>query len=113
MSGSGLITGQRLFDRFNEHLNGAKIEDLATRFVAIATELDTVHEIWLRRGLIVDAVRASSAIPGLVRPVRVNRRWLVVGQSHSGLGLPGAGRARRRCGEFERRPVRQRCNTGP
>lgn len=79
MGGSGLTTGQRLFDRFNEHLNGAKIETLDRRFVAIATELETGHEIWLKRGSIIDAVRASSAIPGLVRPVRVSRRWLVDG----------------------------------
>lgn len=79
MSGSGLITGQRLFDRFNQHLNGAKIEDLETRFVAIATELGTGHEIWLQRGSIVSAVRASSAIPGLVRPIKINTRWLVDG----------------------------------
>ncbi len=79
MTGSGLITGQRLFDRFNEHLNDSKIEILDTRFVAIATELGTGHEIWLRRGSIVDAVRASSAIPGIVRPVNVSGRWLVDG----------------------------------
>ncbi len=79
MSGSGLITGQRLFDRFNEHLNASRIEDQDTRFVAIATELATGHEIWLRRGSIVDAVRASSAIPGIVRPVNIGGRWLVDG----------------------------------
>lgn len=79
LTGSGLIAGQRLFDRFNEHLNGSKIEDLDTRFVAIATELGTGHEIWLRRGSLVDAVRASSAIPGIVRPVSIGGRWLVDG----------------------------------
>lgn len=79
MTGSGLITGQRLFDQFNKHLKDAKIEDLDRRFAAIAAELDTGHEIWLKRGSIVDAVRASSAIPGIVRPVRINRRWLIDG----------------------------------
>ena len=79
MSGSGLISGQRLFDRFNEDLDGLKIEDFDVRFAAIATELATGHEIWLRRGSIIDAVRASSAIPGIVRPVSVNGRWLVDG----------------------------------
>ena len=79
MTGSGLITGQRLFDRFNLHLNGSKIEDHDTRFAAVATELGTGHEIWLRRGSIVNAVRASSAIPGIVRPVKVGGRWLVDG----------------------------------
>ena len=79
VSGSGLIAGQRLFDRFDDHLNGLSIEKLPTKFVAIATELATGHEVWLRRGRVTDAVRASSAIPGIVRPVRLNGRWLVDG----------------------------------
>ena len=79
VSGSGLIGGQRLFDRFDGHLKGLKIEDLSTRFAAIATDLGTGNEIWLRRGRVTDAVRASSAIPGIVRPVRLNGRWLIDG----------------------------------
>jgi NTE family protein len=79
VSGSGLIAGQRLFDRFDDHLSGLRIEDLPTRFAAIATDLAGGHEIWLRRGHVNDAVRASSAIPGIVRPVRLNGRWLIDG----------------------------------
>jgi NTE family protein len=79
VSGSGLIAGQRLFARFDEHLSGLRIENLPTRFAAIATDLTTGHEIWLRHGCVNDAVRASSAIPGIVRPVRLNGRWLIDG----------------------------------
>jgi NTE family protein len=79
VSGSGLIAGQRLFDRFDDHLRGLKMEELPTRFAAIATDLSSGHEVWLRRGSVIDAVRASSAIPGIVRPVKLNRRWLVDG----------------------------------
>lgn len=79
VSGSGLIAGQRLFDRFDDHLRGYKIEDLPTRFAAIATDLSSGQEVWLRRGNVIDAVRASSAIPGIVKPVNVNGRWLVDG----------------------------------
>jgi NTE family protein len=79
VSGSGLIAGQRLFDRFEEHLRGIKIEDLSLRFASIATDLSTGQEVWLRRGNIIDAVRASSAIPGIVKPVSINGRWLIDG----------------------------------
>jgi NTE family protein len=79
VSGSGLIAGQRLFDRFDDHLSGLTIENLPIRFAAIATDLTTGHEIWLRRGCISEATRASSAIPGIVRPVRLNGRWLIDG----------------------------------
>ena len=79
VSGSGLIAGQRLFDKFDDHLSGLKIENLSTRFAAIATDLAGGHEIWLRHGYVNDAVRASSAIPGIVRPVKLNGRWLIDG----------------------------------
>jgi NTE family protein len=79
VSGSGLIAGQRLFDRFEDHLRGLKIEDLPVRFAAIATDLSTGQEVWLRRGSVIDAVRGSSAIPGIVKPVRIQGRWLVDG----------------------------------
>lgn len=79
VSGSGLIAGQRLFDRFEDHLRGLKMGDLPIRFAAIATDLSSGHEVWLRRGSVIDSVRASSAIPGIVRPVNLNGRWLVDG----------------------------------
>lgn len=79
IAGSGLISGRRLFDRFDVHLNGCRIEGLPVRFVAIATDLKTGNEVWLRRGSVSDAVRASSAIPGVVRPVNLGGRWLLDG----------------------------------
>jgi NTE family protein len=79
VSGSGIISGQRLFDRFDDHLKDLRIEQLPTRFVAVATELATGHEVWLRRGRLTDALRASSAIPGIVQPVRWNGTWLIDG----------------------------------
>jgi NTE family protein len=49
------------------------------RFTAVATEIGTGHEIWLSRGQLVDAVRASYALPGIFRPVKINGRWLFDG----------------------------------
>ena len=49
------------------------------RFAAIATEIGTGHEIWLTRGRLVDALRASYALPGIFPPVRLGGRWLVDG----------------------------------
>jgi NTE family protein len=78
-SGTGLIGGQRLCERLDRHLGTRGIEELPTRFTAVATELGTGHEVWLSRGPIVDAVRASYAIPGIFKPVKVNGRWLFDG----------------------------------
>jgi len=78
-SGSGLITGQRLCNVLDARLKGIAIEDMSKRFVAVATELGTGHEIWLSRGRLVDAMRASYALPGIFRPVAIDGRWLFDG----------------------------------
>jgi NTE family protein len=49
------------------------------RFATIATEVGTGHEIWLTRGRLVDALRASYALPGIFPPVWLGGRWLVDG----------------------------------
>ena len=56
-----------------------RIDDLPIRFAAIATEFNTGHEIWLTRGRLADALRASYALPGIFPPVRIGGRWLVDG----------------------------------
>lgn len=78
-AGTGLISGQRLCDRLEQHLGDRNIEDLGTRFTAVATEIGTGHEHWLSRGRLVDAVRASYALPGVFKPVKVHGRWLFDG----------------------------------
>ena len=78
-SGSGLITGQRLCNVLDDRLKDASIEALPKRFVAVATEIGTGHEVWLSRGRIVDAMRASYALPGIFRPVAIDGRWLFDG----------------------------------
>jgi NTE family protein len=49
------------------------------RFCTIATELVTGHEIWLTRGPLVQAMRASYALPGIFDPVLLRGRWLMDG----------------------------------
>jgi len=78
-AGSGLITGQRLSTRLEQHLQQFNIEQLERRFGAVATELGTGHEVWLNRGSLVNALKASFALPGIFRPVQINGRWLIDG----------------------------------
>ena len=78
-SGSGLINGQRLCDILDRQLKGITIEAMEKRFVAVATEIGTGHEVWLSHGRLVDAMRASYALPGIFRPVAINGRWLFDG----------------------------------
>ncbi|MGE3145444.1 MAG: patatin-like phospholipase family protein [Pseudorhodoplanes sp.] len=79
LNGSGLIGGSRLGNRLEATLQDRRIEELPLHFAAIATELGSGHEIWLTRGRLVDAVRASYALPGVFSPVYLGGRWLVDG----------------------------------
>jgi NTE family protein len=78
-AGSGLISGQRLSEELKDHLKNVQIEKLEKKFVAVATELKSGHEIWLSKGPLVPAMHASYALPGIFRPVKINNRWLVDG----------------------------------
>lgn len=78
-AGTGLISGQRLCERLEAHLTGMTIEELPRRFTAVATEIGTGHEVWLSRGALVNAMRASYALPGIFRPVKIDGRWLFDG----------------------------------
>ena len=79
LSGSGLIRGGHLAKQLEVALTDSRIDDLPIRFAAIATEFNTGHEIWLTRGRLVEALRASYALPGIFSPVLIGGRWLVDG----------------------------------
>jgi NTE family protein len=79
LSGSGLINGQRLNMVLEQELGDVEIEDTLLPYTAVATEFGTGHEVWLQRGRLVEAMRASYAIPGIFRPVRIDGRWLFDG----------------------------------
>jgi NTE family protein len=79
LNGSGLIGGTKLAAQLEAAMGQNMIEDLPVKFATIATEVRTGHEIWLTHGRIVDAMRASYALPGIFAPVLVGDRWLVDG----------------------------------
>ena len=75
----GMMRGDRLMRRIREVLDDRDIEDLAVPFAAVATRLETGHEVWLRSGSMLHAVRASSGLPGLFTPVLSDGHWLIDG----------------------------------
>ena len=79
LGGSGLISGGKLATRMAEHLGNTRIEDLPKPLVCIATEINTGHEIWLTKGSLIRAIRASYALPGIFEPVKIGNRILVDG----------------------------------
>lgn len=75
----GLIKARRIFDLIGVTLPDRAIESLPRTFAAVATDLASGEERWLRRGPLLDSLRASVALPGLVAPVWLDDRWLVDG----------------------------------
>jgi NTE family protein len=75
----GLIRGNRLFNLFRATFEDRDISELPMLYGAVATELTSGREIWLREGKVLDAVRASCAMPGLFTPVMRNDAMLVDG----------------------------------
>ncbi len=79
LNGSGLIGGDKLAAQLEAAIGQTLIEDLPLKFATVATEVRTGHEIWLTHGRMVDAMRASYALPGIFSPVLAGDRWLVDG----------------------------------
>lgn len=75
----GLIKGDRLLEFFHEQFVDCQFSDLPLPFAAVATDLATGEEVWLRDGKVSDAVRASCTVPGLFRPVLRDGRYLIDG----------------------------------
>jgi NTE family protein len=75
----GLIRGARVFNLFRAILDDVDIDQLPLPYGAVATELGSGRELWLRHGKMLDAVRASCAMPGIFRPALRDGELLVDG----------------------------------
>jgi NTE family protein len=76
---SGLIDGQKIEQFVREYAPSGLIEHLRTPFRAVATDIASGSEVAIATGDLIEAVRASIAVPGLFTPVRSNGRILVDG----------------------------------
>lgn len=77
--GGGSIEGGKLVKFLRQQFDDQSIEQLPKTFACVATDLASGREIWLREGSVVDAVRASIALPGLFTPALQDGRLLVDG----------------------------------
>jgi NTE family protein len=73
---AGLIDGRRIAEFVRRHVQAEPIESLPIPFRAVATDLATGEEVEFGSGDLVDAVRASIAVPGILTPVRRQGRIL-------------------------------------
>ncbi|MCK9362051.1 MAG: patatin-like phospholipase family protein [Syntrophales bacterium] len=76
---SGLIEGEKISGYLREMITDPLIENLPVPFAAVATDLKTGREVWLREGSLIEVVRASISLPGIFTPCGRNGQWLVDG----------------------------------
>lgn len=75
----GLVSGLKVFKALQDNFAFEEFSQLQKPFAAVATDLYSGREVDFTKGSVVEAVRASCAIPGLFPPVCIDNRWLVDG----------------------------------
>lgn len=78
-TGAGLIKGERIIDTVRDLVGESDIGALPVSFTAVATDLERQREVWISRGPLFDAIRASIAIPTVFHPYEIDGRLLVDG----------------------------------
>lgn len=75
----GVIDGEKIHAWLVEMGMNQPIESLPISYAAVATDLADGSEVWLKKGSLAAAIRASISVPGILSPVLLDRRWLVDG----------------------------------
>lgn len=75
----GLLRGERVFNVVGQLLKVNDFNDCSLKFGAVTTNLSTGRELWMTKGDIHQAIRASCSMPGLLAPVWFDGYWLVDG----------------------------------
>jgi len=78
-SRAGLFSGDKVMQTLEELLGDVCIEDLAISFTAVSADIGSNKEIWLNKGSLFEAIRASISVPTIFTPVRLNNMILVDG----------------------------------
>ena len=79
MSTQGVLKGQKVLDHLKTMLGEIKIDDFDIAYTAVATDVVTKEEIWMRNGDLYNVIRASSSVPTLMMPTKLGERVLVDG----------------------------------
>ncbi len=79
ITSTGVLRAERILEAVREILGEVTIEDLPIPFTSVATDLITGKSVWLQRGPVDDAIRASIAIPGVITPHVLHGRLLADG----------------------------------
>ncbi|NIB40659.1 serine protease [Pseudomaricurvus alkylphenolicus] len=75
----GFIKGDKIIDTLKTLVGDFTIEDLDIPFTAVATDIDNEREVWINRGSLFEAIRASISLPLFFTPVERNGVKLIDG----------------------------------
>ena len=76
---AGVLRAEKILDAVRDILGDVCIEELPIPYTAVATDLLTGKSVWLQRGPVDEAIRASIAIPGVIAPHVMGGRLLADG----------------------------------
>ncbi len=79
ITAAGVLRAEKILDAVREILGAATIEQLAIPYTAVCTDLLAGKSVWLQRGPVDEAIRASIAIPGVIAPHVIDGRLLADG----------------------------------
>jgi NTE family protein len=79
ITAAGVLRAEKILDAVRDILGDATIEQLPIPYTAVATDLLAGKSVWLQRGPVDEAIRASIAIPGVIAPHVIDGRLLADG----------------------------------
>jgi NTE family protein len=79
ITAAGVLRAEKILDAVRDILGAARIEQLPIPYTAVATDLLAGKSVWLQRGPVDEAIRASIAIPGVIAPHVLDGRLLADG----------------------------------
>ena len=75
----GLVSGEKLMNELDKILGKHLIEELPINFTAVATDINNQKEVWLKKGSLLNSIRASISLPLFFEPYLYNDKSLVDG----------------------------------
>ncbi|MGE2833926.1 patatin-like phospholipase family protein [Mycobacterium sp. SMC-4] len=79
LTAPGVLRAEKILDAVRDIVGDITIEELPIPYTSVATDLITGKSVWMQRGPVDDAIRASIAIPGLITPHVLDGRLLADG----------------------------------
>lgn len=76
---SGIIKGEKIFAVLRNMAGDVNIEDLPIKYTAVATDITSKREVWLQKGDLISAIRASVSIPSVFTPIEKDGHYFVDG----------------------------------